>query len=214
MRAKIKITLAIIAIACSLSTVLIIGIIPMFQGKEILPATGYSFKHFSENGYYRLKVTRGYYYLRLDFSGYDIEPEIQVFSNSFKVKGISIQLIDWIHPSNFLFQVKAKHNGHVYLTIKDSKGAIFYMYLTRTTNDHYYIFSHPYTNTWKLATTVCSSLFIAGWGIFLILSLKEKSTEEKLRKNCPMCSVSQKKDMEYCTACGYIFTAPREYKIY
>ncbi|MHA1112389.1 MAG: hypothetical protein ACTSRE_14935 [Promethearchaeota archaeon] len=209
--------ISLVAITCSTSVLLLMGIIPMFQGKEIIPYVEYYYKHYSDNGYYRLKVEGGYdYTLRLDFSNYDIRPEIQIFSHSFKTIGRTTEP-NSPYSSRFLFEFHSNHNGHYYVSILDSKGGYFAIRLVRYNYASTDPLTNSYVNPWKLILSIFTWLLIISSLIIFIQLYQQKSEEKRIQKDftkCPACGITCDVKAEYCDTCGHTFTKPKEYKNY
>jgi len=217
MKRKTMLIITLIASICSVSSFLLMGIIPMFQGKKIEPFVAYNYKHYSDNGYYRLKVERGSMYVfSLGFSDYDIQPEIQLFSSSLKIVGLT-SAPDNPYSSYFSLKFRASHNGYYYVSVLNSKGGYFSVRLARA--DYYWAYelTNTYTNVWKLLLAIFASLLIVGSAIMFLRLKKIKKEEDRIRKSfrtCPSCGIICDIKKEYCNTCGYTFEQPKEYRNY
>jgi hypothetical protein len=193
------------------------GIIPMFQGKEIEPSGIYHYKHYSENGYYRLKVERGLEYVfSLGFSDYDIQPEIQLFSSSLKIVGLTTAP-DNPYSSYFSLKFRASHNGYYYVSVLNSKGGYFSVQLRRDNSSYYHELTNTYTNIWKLLLAILASLLLAASSVLFLRLKKNKKKEDRIKngfRTCPSCGMTCDIKKDYCTTCGYTFAKPKEYKNY
>ncbi len=198
---------------------LILGLIPFFQGKEIHVNEHNSYVHHQDKGYYRLVVEPAEYYTFYLYyqENNDIDPQIRLFSNSFKTVGIQKESTTWGQISIGFY---AKHGGHYFVTVTNSKGGHFATYL-----DKYYDQAEN-LNPIKYVSSIRLTLVISIAVVFLsgvILSLKNYSQSNKNEKlewkiknttTCPTCRSKYVKGVQYCTVCGYTFEKPTEYKDY
>ncbi|MHA1112388.1 MAG: hypothetical protein ACTSRE_14930 [Promethearchaeota archaeon] len=198
---------------------LVFGMVPLFQGKDVHVDAPRTYTHSNKNGYYRLNVEAGEYYT-FTFNYHiadEINPQIRLFSHSFKTVGIQKDPGQGTYVSIGFY---AEHGGYYYITVVNVKNAFANVHMEKFYDHVDNLFPTTYVSAVRLLhIIIIAILFTTG----VILSIvrysqaKKKEAREWEINNtriCPTCGVKYMKVIKYCTACGYTFEKPEEYKNY
>ena len=191
----------------------------MFQGKEVHVDAPRTYIHNKKNGYYRLNVEQGEYYtFTFNYHIADkINPQIRLFSHSFKTVGIQKDPGLGTFVSIGFY---AEHGGYYYITVVNVKGAFANVHMEKY-YDHADNF-HPTTYVSAVRILLISAiaiLFTTGVILSIVRYSQAKKNEarewERLNTTiCPECNMKHKKGVGYCTTCGHTFTEPDEFENY
>lgn len=209
----------ILLLLFSATAYLIIGIIPWFQGKEIHVNEHQSFKHTNDNGYYRLQVEpHDYYIFHITYTENDeLNPQIRLFSRSYKTIGIQKESVAYGHISLCFY---AEHQGNYYVTVTNSKGGYFAVNLEKNFDQNEMLYHTSYVNPLRLIIIITIALLFSTSVIISLVNYSQNKKKEDAEweiKNmviCPTCGIKYNKRVQYCATCGYTFEKPKEYNNY
>ena len=212
----IVIRIILIILSILLIAFILLGTIPLGQGKEIRPGAPRDYKHYNDKGFYRLVVTKGSYYtFSLAFTELSsFKPDIQLFSRSFKTTGIIAKSPSWSGYVYVSFQ--AEHDGHYYVTVANSQGGYFNVYLANHGTYSVSLTTVSYINPWKFALNFC---LITGLSVGIVISgmifyrKDADGIKERNMISCPNCKQKVAEETEYCKICGFTFKKPKDFDV-
>jgi hypothetical protein len=218
-RRKKRFIIMVISLSVVCLSYLVIGILPHFQGSEISVDHTTRFKHPQERAYYRFQVSKGKKYsFMLEYYDEELQPEIRLFSHSFKTFGR--KTVESYPVNGLAIDFTAKHDGSYYVTVLNSEGGYYFVTLSSIPDVEYFTSIKKCANPWNfMLFLIFVSLVPITMG-FAIDFYRHKTKEEKTRwqmRNiikCPGCGIHLKKDSEYCNTCGYTFSPPKDYENY